>query len=49
MKCDLEDRLELLNCEICSEQLIKKEAVIDVKEFHTDGTIKIHIVVQIIY
>jgi|GEM_PF-812956 len=41
-KYKLEYKSELLNCEICSEKLLKTIAVIDVNEFHKDGTIKIH-------
>ncbi len=42
LKYKLENKSELLNCEICSEKLLKTIAVIDIKEFHKDGTIKLH-------
>ena len=42
MKYNLENKTELLNCEICSENLIKTTAVTDVKVFNVDGTTVIH-------
>lgn len=38
MKYNIEDELELLNCEISSEKLIKTTTVIDIKEFYKDGS-----------
>ena len=42
MKYKLENKSELLNCEICSENLSRNTAVIDIKVFYVDGTIVIH-------
>lgn len=42
MKYELENKSELLNCEICSEKLMKTTSVTDLKVFYNDGTVIIH-------